>query len=62
MRWIPVAFLNNCVFIVTHGGVELTTPVLQLHTANHYTTAHMSGIQASGASRNMGIDEALIFS
>ena len=28
LRWFPVAFLTNGVFIVTHGGIELTTPVL----------------------------------
>ena len=28
MRWFPVVFLTNGVFIVTHGGIELTTPVL----------------------------------
>ena len=25
MRWLPVAFLTNGAFIVTHGGMELTT-------------------------------------
>ena len=28
MRWFPVAFLTNGVFIVTHGGFELTTPAI----------------------------------
>ena len=28
MRWFPVAFLTNGVLKVTHGGIEVTTPVL----------------------------------
>ena len=28
IRWLPVAFLTNGVLRVTHGGIELTTPVL----------------------------------
>ena len=28
MRWFPVAFLTNGVFIGTHGGIELAAPVL----------------------------------
>ena len=28
MRWFPLVFLNKGVFIVTHGGIELTTLVL----------------------------------
>ena len=28
MMWFPVAFLTNGVFTVTHGGIELATPVL----------------------------------
>ena len=26
MRWFPIAFLTSGVFIVAHGGIELTTP------------------------------------
>ena len=28
MRWYPVVFLTNGVLKGTHGGIELTTPVL----------------------------------
>ena len=39
MRWFPVAFLTNGVFLkVTHGGIELTTPVLGGRLLNHYAT------------------------
>ena len=30
MKWFPVTFLTNGVLKVTHGGIELTTPVLGL--------------------------------
>ena len=40
IRWIPVAFLTNGVLKVTHGGIELTTPVLRVHMLNHYATDH----------------------
>ena len=39
MRCFPVAFLANGVFIVTHGGIELITPVLLVCMLNHYATA-----------------------
>ena len=39
MRWFPVAFLTNGVFIVKHGGVKLITPVLSLCMLNYYTKA-----------------------
>ena len=39
MRWLPVAFLTNGVYIVvTRVGFELTTPVLRVRTLN-YTAA-----------------------
>ena len=34
-----VAFLANGVLKVTHGGIELTTPVLLVRMLNHYITA-----------------------
>ena len=39
MRWFPVAFLTNGVLKVTHGGIELTTPMLSVRMFNHYATA-----------------------
>ena len=39
MRWFPVAFLANGVLKVTHGGIELTTPVLRVRMLNHYAAA-----------------------
>ena len=39
MRWFPVAFFVNGVFIVTRIVFELTTPVLSVDTLNHYTAA-----------------------
>ena len=39
MRWLPVAFLTNGVFIVTHGGIELTTPAFRGRMLQHYTPA-----------------------
>ena len=38
MRWFPVAFLTDGVFIVTRAGIELTTLVLWLCMLNHYAT------------------------
>ena len=38
MRWFPVAFLTNNVLKVTHGGIELTTPVLRVCMLSHYAT------------------------
>ena len=38
MRWFPVAFLANGVLKVTHGGIELTIPVLRVRMLNHYAT------------------------
>ena len=39
MRWFPAAFLTNGVLKMTHGGIELTTPVLLVRLLNHYTKA-----------------------
>ena len=36
MRWSPVFFLANGVFIVTRVGFELTTPVLRVHTSRFF--------------------------
>ena len=38
MRWFPVAFLTSGISKVTHGGIELTTPVLRVRMLNHYAT------------------------
>ena len=35
MGLFPVAFLTNGVFILTHGGIELTTPVLRVRMLLH---------------------------
>ena len=36
MRWFTVAFHANGVFIGTHGGIELTTPVCSTITPWHH--------------------------
>ena len=37
MRWSPVAFLTNGIFISTRVGLELTTHVLWVRKRSHYT-------------------------
>ena len=42
MRRLPFAFLTNGVFVVTLGGIELTTPVLWVRMLNHNATAPLN--------------------
>ena len=44
VRWFPVAFLTGGISIVTHGGIELTTPVLWVRMLNHCVTAPLVSI------------------
>ena len=39
MRWFPVDFLANGVFIMTRAGFELTTSVLRARPLNYFITA-----------------------
>lgn len=41
MRWLPVAFVADSVFIVTHAGFELTAPTLWVRTLNHYSMTQL---------------------
>ena len=47
MRWFPIAFLTNGVFLVTLAGFELTTLALGVRTLSHYTTAPFNTCHAS---------------
>ena len=52
MRWFPVAFLINGVFIETRVGFELTTPVFvsphtkspRVKTAKEYVIGHQNHV------------------